>query len=386
VPLESKTFGALLKALRKARGLQQKQVIDRIPYLYSTERSYRRIESGERTPDRKAVIEILVKALDETDAAQVDRFLESAGFEGLTESEQKAFGLTREDVRPEHPQQTVVSDPGTPIVQVVAAPSKKQFPWFNLGVVTGSLLLAVAVAATAAGLPMWFVVVTSILYAGLYAVSILLESAYQSGALVISRTAVYAFCFILVTSVLAFRLDAWIVAVGGETGLEGCLAVFVSAAAGQFVAVRKHLSANAVVEASFQAHTAQSAHLKNTVYFLTAVLFFWLPTVHTMLVIESKLRIGNRDYVAAMLSIGGTANGAWYPHVSWLWMLFIAVFGATLLMRSQLLDNLKPHPRRNRYLILFYIRALLYFLLSVVCLEWYSLSLDKIARSLAPAG
>jgi len=41
-------------------------------------------------------------------------------------------------------------------------------------------------------------------------------------------------------------------------------------------------------------------------------------------------------------------------------------------MSAKLLDNLKAHDSLNRYHILLYLRAFLYFLLGFVCLGWYT--------------
>ncbi len=48
-------------------------------------------------------------------------------------------------------------------------------------------------------------------------------------------------------------------------------------------------------------------------------------------------------------------------------------------MGAHLLDNLRPHARLNSFTLLFYLRALLYFLLCLVCIGWFAYALSELA-------
>jgi len=57
-----------------------------------------------------------------------------------------------------------------------------------------------------------------------------------------------------------------------------------------------------VVPTNFQAHTAQAAHLKNTVYFLVIVLLFWLPPFHCVAVLRREIYAGHAASVREILA------------------------------------------------------------------------------------
>lgn len=375
---DNPAFGSALKALRQAKGIQQKEIVTRISQHYSTERSYRRIESGERVPDRNVIIDVLTKGLLETKGEEIDRLLNLAGYEKLNAREDQQLGIERR--RPAE-----LPDMNLTEISIARPALDDEFcsdwSWRYIGLVIASVMAAVIIALGARSIPFWFVVLTSAMYAALYSVSVLLETAYQTHAPKASQAATLIFGFMLLSSVVALTFDSRQVSSRSSAGFGVCLAIFLGAAVAQSAAVRNVLSSDSVVAASFHAHTAQSAHFKNTGYFLS-VLFFWFLPFHMILVIERDLLADPGDLAK---SLNRAVSGSWsrYPPPLWLWMMLAALAGATLLMRGKIVDNLTPHTRRNRYLNLFYTRAFLYFSLSSISLVWYSDSLDRIVRSLA---
>jgi hypothetical protein len=70
-------------------------------------------------------------------------------------------------------------------------------------------------------------------------------------------------------------------------------------------------------------------------------------------------------------------GGVLAPRPIWLWGLLVVVMGVSVPMGAHLLENLKPGPDLNRYLGLFYGRAILCFVLCIVCLIWYSIAVGR---------
>jgi hypothetical protein len=132
----------------------------------------------------------------------------------------------------------------------------------------------------------------------------------------------------------------------------------------------------------FQAHTAQAAHLKNTAYYLVIVVLFWLPPFHAVGVLTRELRLGHVDAVRALVTrrfMLGSDLVAASPEV--LWYLFLGLGLLAIPMAVRLLENLKSHPDLNRYTSLAYLRAVIYFLLALTCLFWYSAAIGGLPIS-----
>src|SRR5207253_6226822 len=121
-----------------------------------------RIERGERHPDRDTLIAILVQGLEILDTAEVNLVLQSEQFEAVSAEDVERLGLTN----PQKP-------PGPELKPVPRFPG-----WRVVGTLVGSLasagLIALLIPKDAP-----FALLTSCLYAGLYVVSVYLESAFE---------------------------------------------------------------------------------------------------------------------------------------------------------------------------------------------------------------
>jgi hypothetical protein len=236
--------------------------------------------------------------------------------------------------------------------------------------------------------PAWFPALSSAVYAGLYAVSILLETAYENRDPKLIRAVVLTYSFMFLTSIAAVAVDVQFGSSAETGGFLFSLLVFFSAGTLQWLAVRPLLPDRTIVLATFSAHTAQAAHLKNTGYFLLLVMFFWLPPIHCIGFLERRLILGHEQLVRQLLD--GTvfifARGISYPKPGWLLCLLIVFIGVSVPMGARLTENLKEHPQRNQYLNLFYGRAVLYYGLCFLVLAWYSYSLERLSASLYTAG
>jgi hypothetical protein len=215
--------------------------------------------------------------------------------------------------------------------------------------------------------------VSAILYGSLYTVSILLESAFAAAPIPKGAVVSGVFGFTMVTSVIALAIDAWLARTGSPAALPLSLAIFLIAAAAQWYIARSALSESVVVPTNFQAHTAQAAHLKNTVYFLVIVLLFWLPPFHCVAVLRREIYAGHAASVREILA-HQLLHGRDFvcPNAGWLWSGFAFFLLLSIPMSARLLENLKSAPRLNTYTSLLYLRGVLYFLLIFICLIWYS--------------
>ena len=198
-----------------------------------------------------------------------------------------------------------------------------------------------------------------LLYASLYVISVLLESAYGSLAKQTGWAALAAGSTILTTSLAANWADRHFIVAGRSEGLWLALFMFVGGAVFQWFLARPALADYTVVPTRFRSHTAQAAHLKNSVYFLFIIVAFWLPPRHC---VETLSAQGAR----------GIMTATFCPRPWWLWLAFVLMLLVSIPMGSRLLDNLRPNPGHNRFVTLFYVRALVYFLLSAACVLWYS--------------
>ncbi len=365
-PLNPPSLGSAIAAERHSRGLTQKEVVGRILSFYSDERSYRRVELGERQPDRAALIAILISGLSITESEKVNHILALGGYAPLTATESQE-------------RDTVVLQPEAVSVEY-NPPSASLWNRLNgssgLTASTSIAVCSLVIGSAIAGLSpeTGMVMVSAILYACLFGVSILLESEFDPVPAPRWPVAVAVFGLILVTSVIALVTDCLFARRGAAAALPLSLAVFLIAAAAQWAIARSALSESIVVPTTrFHAHTAQTAHLKNTVYFLVIVVLFWLTPFHCVTALRREIQMGHADWVRTILSRHVLLGPNFASFCTgWLWSAFLFLLLLSLPMAVWLLDNLKPDPRRNAYTALFYLRGALYFLLIFVCLLWYS--------------
>jgi transcriptional regulator with XRE-family HTH domain len=357
-------FGRAVARLRHQRGFTQQEVAARISTYYSDAGAYGRIERGERRADRHAAIAILVQGLLILDIAEINDLLKLAEYQALGAEDFERFGLARPEVnlRPE---------PET------AATWWRD--WHTVRILSGSLVLS-GLAALSIPQHALFALLTSFLYAALYAVSLYLESAFEPKPATTRKAAVRTFGFVAVSSTVALATDRILINTGNPLALLSALVIFLCSAIVQFFIARHALPETAIVPATFQTRTAQSAHLKNTGYFLLIVVVFWLPPFHGVLTCAREIREGHADWVRQVLAqplmLG---RGVLTLSVPWLLGLLLITFLISLYMAYCLLDKLQPHPRLNSFTILFYLRALLYFVLCLSSIGWFAFSLGELA-------
>jgi transcriptional regulator with XRE-family HTH domain len=281
-----KEFGERVARLRLAKGLTQKEVLARIPGTYADEKGYGRIEHGDRKPSRDIAVAILVRGLALADVEEVNAALAILHYEGLTNSELQSNGLEG---------------------QIHARPAKAFrpsviHPRASWSVLAFALALSTGIVIRFDRAQTGFIITTCLLYAGLYVISMLLETAYERG---ISRSlflGAMLFSLILITSVVALTSDAVLAQSGRPEGLWISLVIFFAIGMVQWLLVRRSLPDRSVVQTTFEALTPQSAHLKNTAYFLLIVILFWIPPTHCRSILNQQICTGHPEAVGHSLA------------------------------------------------------------------------------------
>jgi hypothetical protein len=357
---------------RESKGLTQDDVAHRVPGHYADGSTYRRVELARRKPTRDAAIAILRHGLEINAAPDINRALALLAYGPLDKEEVGALRVVETPSGEVTVSAETVPAPKVPRVlfgfsdQVIMA----------TGITVLSLVAVGTWAAfTSADLAAYM---TSVIYASLYAVSVLLESQHQTNRQTIPVAAALAFSIMATSSAAALSADAWLVRIGSGTGLITAFAIAWAAAGTQWLIVRPYLSDRAVVPLRYEPHTAQAAHLKNTMQFLLLASVFWLPPIHAVAVLRRELALGHTAFIQQALSreiMVGKGIVALAPGA--LGLVLLAIIPVALVMACRLVDNLKSDRRQNRYSILLYTRAALFFGLSLYCLGWYA---DKLAN------
>ena len=358
-------FGKALAQLRRAKGLTQADMVGRLGTYYSDETSYGRIEQGKRSPDRPTAVAIAIRGLRLTDAESINRLLGLAGFDGLTREEAQSLKLEWSEV----PGLTVKPEDGEPIPRWAWPVAVASF------VVSGILGLWIS-----SHVPnhIGIALVTSVLYGSLFSVSLLLETAYFPDRNRFFPTAVILFSLMFVSSVAILAFGATMLRAGSPWSLAASFGGFLLTGMIQWLVLRMVLPGFSLQIARFQLMPAQVAHLKNTAYLLLLVILFWLPPFSAVLGLEREAETGNLQFVRGILDrqvmIGRGIVGVNAATLAGVWVLVVLV---SIPMGARLLENMRPHPRLNVFYTLFYLRAILYFTLSLICVGWYFYSLGQ---------
>lgn len=373
---DARPIGHAIRRLRRSHGLTLKQVVGRVLTHYADESALGRVERGERMPERERAIAVLATGIGEKNPEVINEVLALGNYAPLASNEVQKLNL--QAAPPER-----VVEPSIPADRPLRPMLRTRIV---VGLVGGVLIIAAGIAAWG-GQDAVTVLLTAVLYGGLYADSVFLESTFGGALKRVAPCASVVFCVMFFSSVLALTADQWVVTRKQSSGLPMSLLVFLAAAAVQWVLARKVLPDRAVVPSRLQAMTAQAAHLKNTLYFLLAVIVFWLPPFHCIMVLRRELQLGHIVFTREMLSswlLIGRGIICLSPGI--LWCVAGGLVPVSLVMAARLLDNLKAHPRQNSFTFLFFIRAALYFLLVLVCLYWYSSEIGVLRQQLPSAG
>jgi hypothetical protein len=227
------------------------------------------------------------------------------------------------------------------------------------------------------------VLLTSTLYALLYALPVFVELAYQWDryaqiALIVGPLAAL---WILATTLVALKQT--VSAAREARGPERPLVIMFAATA-VLCAVLLPLAPNVpTVEASFTTYPVNLGYLKSVFYAWCVEPIFMLWPYHFVLVMQRQLQVGRHRLVEALLlgrPEGLPPPGTRYPRL-WILSLYLAgLFIFNWLGVSHLFDHLVMRRYTTLFMTLVLLRAGVWLLLPVVCLWWYQHCLTELKR------
>jgi uncharacterized membrane protein YfcA len=219
----------------------------------------------------------------------------------------------------------------------------------------------------------------------LYAVAAYLETSYSIERYqdALKRLSPAVFLWSLCSTLFALQVGAKLASFGGHRGLAASVAVLVSSAALQFVAVCSVLPDAPVTRASFQTYTARAAYLKDSIYFIFLGIFLICLPIDFVRRLRAQVSAGHASSILRLLSGSRAAiipTGSIYPRFSVLAVALIATAVVSIPAGAHLLDNLRPSPHMGLFMTLFQIERLLYFLTALGALSHYYLELNAVKK------
>jgi DNA-binding winged helix-turn-helix (wHTH) protein len=227
------------------------------------------------------------------------------------------------------------------------------------------------------------VVFASLLYALLYAVAVVIETAYgfdRYGRTALSLT-LPIFSWIGGTTLLGFWVESRLLASGRRGGAVVATSVMASAAASLLIALQWFLPASPITLFAFQGFTAHAAYLKDASYFYVLGIIFLLLPYHYVVSLESEIRVGRRGSVGELLGRRMRSDPrhlAVYFRPSLLLVLLVGAGIWSQVSIAHIFENLRPSVYMGLYMNLVQIGRLLAFVLGLECLAWYHLSLARL--------
>lgn len=228
-----------------------------------------------------------------------------------------------------------------------------------------------------------YVLACCAIYAGLFAVGLVAEIAYEfdrygETSLVVAL-AIYLWVF--VSSLIGFAVIYKFTRKGRSLGLLSSFLIFLASATLLFAGACLFLPSVHITQARFQTYTAQAAYLKTIIYFLLLMPFFMLAPFHFVVAVQKEMESNDRMRVLKMLTGGSLIvypRGNFYIK-PWMLLIMLSIMIATaFFLHSNLFNNLIPSTYMNLFSILIYVRLILYFSLGLTCLTWYYQALNDI--------
>jgi hypothetical protein len=232
---------------------------------------------------------------------------------------------------------------------------------------------------------LWHVLISCFLYAGLYAVTFLIEIAYQFDKYgpTALKLAPLAFLWILATSLLALWIGWRRSSSGRAYGLAFSVLIFLVSAGVLYAGMCLFLPASPVTEQSVPSSPAQAAYLKDIRWSLLLMLIFLAPTFHFVVAMQRELFAGRYRSAVELLTGGRfsvTPQGTIFPRFWMLIMALIIMAAFSAYFTTDLFGHLSPSPYKNLFTNLIELRLILHYGLALKCLSWYHRALDDLKR------
>jgi hypothetical protein len=228
-----------------------------------------------------------------------------------------------------------------------------------------------------------YVLACCAIYAGLFAVGLVAEIAYEfdrygKTSLVV---AFVIYLSVFVSSLTGFTVIYKFTRKGRSLGLFISFLIFLASATLVFAGACLFLPSVHVTQARFQTYTAQAAYLKTIIYFLLLVPFFLLAPFHFIVAVQKEMESNDRRRVLKMLTGGSLIvypKGSFYVRPWVLLVMWSVMIATAFFLHSNLFNNLIPSTYMNLFSILIYVRLILYLFLGLTCLTWYYQALNDI--------
>jgi DNA-binding winged helix-turn-helix (wHTH) protein len=228
------------------------------------------------------------------------------------------------------------------------------------------------------------------MYAGLYVLSVFVETAYALDRYRSSLGAVGSVIFLwIVSTTLAAVWSDWRLTKKSDLhGLTVAVVIMTAAAGALFLGLGGFLPGSAITLFAFQGFTAHAAYLKSEIYFVMLAVAFMVLPFHFIVRVEHELRAGRPDIAWCLLSRRTNHSkipAMIYPRPVFLLALLVISGFWSLFSIAHLFEYLLPSPHMNRYMNLLQIQRLTYFALGLECLGWYHLCLGRLQRDVLAA-
>lgn len=229
----------------------------------------------------------------------------------------------------------------------------------------------------------WFLLATCTLYALLYAIALFVEVAYQFDSYGASavRVAPLVFVWVWTTSFAGLILCTALTLNRRAYSLALTVSLFVASVIVLYVSVGWILPNAPITKALFQTYPARGGYLKSISHFLPLAVIFLVVPYHFVIAARTQIRLGNRDQIRKLLSgerFGTAPEGTVFLKVKWLCVMLTIAAIASIVATAHLMDNLVATEYTSMFVQLIQWRMLVYFSLGVICILWYSRSLNSI--------
>lgn len=229
-----------------------------------------------------------------------------------------------------------------------------------------------------------------LLYSGLYAISLLVETAYAferyRNSLGWGASAI--FLWIFSTTLAAVWIDWNLTRKGNFHGLTVAILIMCAAAGALFLGLGSFLPGSAITLFSFQGFTAHAAYFKSESYFLILAIALLALPFHFVVRVQHEVRAGRVENARSLLSRRNTSSSTpviIYPRPSVMLVLLIGAGLWSLFSVAHIFEHLLPSPYMGRYMNLLQVQRLMYFALGFECLAWYYICLGRLDRTIDAA-
>lgn len=229
----------------------------------------------------------------------------------------------------------------------------------------------------------WFLLTSCTLYALLYAIALFVEVAYQfdSHAASAVKVAPFVFLWVWVTSIASLITCKLLTSTGRSYSLVLSVLLFVAASLTLYVSIGSILPNVPITRALIRTYPAHGAYFKSITHFFPLAVIFWVVPYHFVIAARTQIRSGRASQIRELLTgdrYGTAPEGTVFLHVKWLGVLLMVAAAASIYATAHLMDNLVPTEYTSMFTQLIQWRLILYFAMGVICLLWYSRSLNAI--------